>query len=240
MSENEPDRASDAPDPPSPELLLAAAERAECHDAREQPGVPSWVILEHLELRKRSPGARAAHAQLRELRAGGSIERLRRHGVDVWSLTDAGRARLQAERRAGRAPLLPESPQHRAWRDARRTSALEIERFRATLRQALSEAAGLLAADTPPHSDNWFELAERLRRACRLIGSAGHCLYEWSEPDDDRPDLDCKREPGDEQLPDRQRARRRSLRTGRRNIRVWEDPDLPSSSASERAPRRSS
>jgi len=56
----------------------------------------------------------------------------------------------------------------------------------------------------PAFSDQWFELAERLRSDCWMLGSASHCLHEWAEPDDRYADID-------EGVP------------GRRNLRLWRD-----------------
>jgi hypothetical protein len=62
----------------------------------------------------------------------------------------------------GDVPQLPESPRHRTWRNARTAAAQEIERFRRNLRDCLDEAARLLDADPPAHSDAWFELGQHL------------------------------------------------------------------------------
>jgi hypothetical protein len=53
------------------------------------------------------------------------------------------------------------------------------------------------------------------------MGSASYCLYEWAEPSDERADVD--EDAGDEALDPRERARRRALRAGRRNIRSWQE-----------------
>jgi hypothetical protein len=73
--------------------------------------------------------------------------------------------------------------------------------------------AGLLE-----HSDLWFDLAERLSAPATNIGAAIHCLAEWSEPDDARPDVDDYGDPGDDKLDLEERNRRRSLRRGRRYV----------------------
>jgi hypothetical protein len=118
---------------------------------------------------------------------------------------------------------LPESPQHCQWRNARTLAAQEIERFRASMRDAVTEATALLS-DTPG-SDAWFELAERLQRAGRRLGSATYCLHEWVEPDDDRADIDDHVSPVDLALDPRERQRREARRAGRRNTRLWLDAD---------------
>ncbi|MGO9322391.1 MAG: hypothetical protein ACLQBY_16540 [Solirubrobacteraceae bacterium] len=208
---------------PSDELVLAAVERAGRHQARDTPAVPVWAILEHLAVPRRSGAARHVRERLGALHAAGWLERSRRHSVPTWALSDAGLAHLRRARRDGALPALPESPQHRAWRDARTAAAQEIERFRASVRERVARAALLLDAEEPPHSDAWLELAEELQRACRRLGSASHCLYEWVEPDDAHADVDEHVEPADEQLDPSERAVRRARRAGRRNIRLWDE-----------------
>jgi hypothetical protein len=224
-----PDRGPHAPTTHSArtpdELVLAAVERAERHQAHRGPAVPAWAILEHLALRPRSASARHVRTLLGALETNGSLERGRRHGVPTWTLTPAGRRRLHAMRNAGKLPALPESPQHRAWRHARTAATQELERFRRGLRPRLERAAMLLEAQPPPHSDAWLELADELRQDCRRLASANHCLYEWGEPDDARADLDQQLEPTDRQLDPRQRMLRQARRAGRRNILLWSEGD---------------
>ena len=88
-----------------------------------------------------------------------------------------------AARGAGGRPPLPESPQHRDWRNARTTSAHEIDRFGLSLRVRLKMRCSR-STNGRALSDAWFELADALRRGCRRLGSASHCLYEWPEPDE--------------------------------------------------------
>jgi len=194
--------------------VLAAIDRAERH--RGRPGAPVWSIFEHLGIPRRS---RRVRAQLRALVQDGSIEQTRKHGVDVWALASTGRRRLRG---AGEVDL-PESPQHCRWRNARTLAAQEIERFRATMRDAVTEASVLL--DDTPGSDAWFELAERLHRAARRFGSATYCLHEWVEPNDDRADIDDHASPADLALSPRERQQREARRAGRRNVRLWSDAD---------------
>ena len=210
---------------PPDELVLAAIERAERHQAHHRSGVPVWAILEHLDLRPRSAPARDVRARLDALHAAGSLDRARRHGVPTWALTSAGRRRLRGAASAGALPALPESPQHRAWRNARTTAAQELERFRRVLRERLERATALLDADPAPHSDAWLELGDELQRACRRLASASHCLYEWAEPDDARADIDEHLEPADRRLAPGQGELRRSRRAGRRNILLWDDDE---------------
>ena len=102
---------------------------------------------------------------------------------------------------------LPESPQHREWREARAMAGREIERFRHELREYLQRTLLLLDADPPVNSDAWFQLGESLRAPCRRLGSAVHCLWEWTEPDDAHADIDSNQG--------------LSYRIGRRKIGQW-------------------
>jgi hypothetical protein len=205
--------------PPSPDavpddLILAALERAERHLRRQ--ALPRSFVHDHLSIPSRSGEARRIKARIKALTEEGYLEQSRKNGIDVWSLTVKGRRRLK---RANVAGLLPESPQHQAWRKATTLAAQEIERMHETLRTTLTEAVEQLEADAP--SDMWFELSERLQRASRLVGSATHCLREWPEPSDDAPDIDDHTDTSDARLSPEQKARRKARRAGRRNVRLW-------------------
>jgi hypothetical protein len=125
--------------------------------------------------------------------------------------------------RAGEVPVLPESPQHRQWREARALAAQEIERMREVVRATVDEAARLLDSSTAVSSDAWFELNDRLRRVIWRLASAGYCLHEWTEPLDKQADIDDGSNPGDRHLTEGERTRRRSRRAGRRNTTLWRD-----------------
>jgi hypothetical protein len=184
--------------------VLAALARAALHRGERHGAVPAWAILAHLGIPRRAALARHVRALLVELEAAGQVRADRRHGASVWTLTRAGRARLQQAAARGEDVRLPESPQHLAWRQARASAALELARFRRSLGASLADARAQLRAGAPAPSQEWFELAERLRREAWLVGSASHCLYEWREPDDARADID-------------------DGPPGRRNVRLWRE-----------------
>lgn len=196
------------------DVVLAAVERAEPHRGRS--GAPGWVVLEHLGIPRHS---RRVRAQIQALADQGALRQTRSHGVILWEPMSSGRRRLT------RMPPveLPESPQHQAWRNARTLAEHEIGRFRGGLRALLDEAAALL--NESGTSDLWFDLAERLRLSARRLGSATYCLHEWVEPDDEVADLDEYVEVADQRLRPEERQRRRALRAGRRNTRLWSDSD---------------
>ncbi len=196
--------------PISDVTVLAAIDRAMRH--RVRPVVPIWSIFEHLGIPRRS---RRARTQLYELVQAGAVGRSRVRSIEQFSLTPAGSGWL---RRAGEVEL-PESPQHQEWRNAQVLAAQEIERFRDVLRELLADVSALLDSGAP--SDVWFEVAERLERKARRLGSATYCLYEWAEPSDEEPDVDDCCENGDEGLDPLDRQRRRARRAGRRNVGRW-------------------
>ena len=170
------------------ELVLAAIERADRHRARDSHDVPIWVIAEHLDIPTRSAAARRVRAQIDAMQSAGLLERSRRRGVLTWALTDAGRERLRRAVRAGDVPELPESPQHRAWRNARALAAHELAGFREGVHESLDAALRLLELDPPASSDQLLDTAEQLRRRMWRVASATYCLREWAEPDDARAD----------------------------------------------------
>jgi len=211
-------------------LVLAAVDRAVRHEPRGMPrAAPVWAVYEHVGVSSRSRAGRCLRARLTAL-DGSGLSHGKRHGVETWELTQAGKRRLSRLRAKGRLPELPEAPQHRAWREAHAEAEQRIEGFWTALLDDVQRAHDLLdAARVPegPPSDVWFELGERLHQGCRRLASATHCLYEWREPDDSRADVDHHTDAGDGALDAKERARRQARRAGRRNTRLWDsDPDL--------------
>lgn len=175
--------------PPSEGLLLAAIARAYRHRRRrENPGVRLASIKEHLGLASGSASTRCLRPTWDSLRAAGLIELSEPRDQPLWRLTSAGVERLQDVRQSGELEL-PESPQHRDWREARGTASEQIASFRDELRAALADTADLLVIDSPTDSESWRETGERLQRACSCVSWAAYCLSEWAEPDDSEADL---------------------------------------------------
>jgi hypothetical protein len=211
--------------------VLAAVARAVLHRADAAQAAPLWSILAHLALARRSGAARSVEQRLAALVDAGELTRLRRRGANVWALTRQGEEHLRQARAQELAPL-PESPQHRAWRTARVAAGEEIEGFRQRLRVLLDDAERQLVSERAGDSDAWLVLGEELQRACRLLASATHCLYEWREPDDAVADIDDRDAPtshgpstGATEIDPRGLARLRALRAGRRNVRLWHEHD---------------
>jgi transcriptional regulator with XRE-family HTH domain len=218
-------------------LVLAAVERAARHRARDHEGVPVWVIRAHLHIPARSRDARRLRARLGVLERDGLLSTGGRSGVVLWSLTDDGQQRLRAARAEGRVSVLPESPQHIVWRQARAAAQERMAEFDQALGQAVLDTFALLdagRAGQPAHSDEWFAVGERLQRGCRRMGSAIHCMYEWTEPSDDEADIDDRCEPGDDRLEPAERDRRRARRVSRRNIALWDTSSAPDAEVAQR------
>jgi hypothetical protein len=215
-------------EPVSDDLVLAAVDRAERHrwgSRSKDAGVAWGEIVAHLGFVHVGWTTRQLRPQVDALVAMGLLSTDRRHGRTYWTPTAITRRRLASLRRVGRAPYLPESPQHRIWRLARTSAAEHIDRFRIELGHELDKGTTLVARPRQTHSDAWFDLGDRVSDVCRLLGSATHCLYEWSEPDDATADVDERNDPGDERLGDAVRERMRRLRSGRRWWRTYSDED---------------
>ncbi|HEX4438413.1 MAG TPA: hypothetical protein VH061_16645 [Solirubrobacteraceae bacterium] len=200
-------------------LVLAAVERAVLHIGRSE-GVRLDTVAEHLGVRPGSWTTRRLRPQLESLGSEGALVRSRRLSHDVWALSDAGLATLEAARAMGDPVELPESPQHRLWRRLHTEAGERLERIDGELRASLAHA-GDLVEDPQASSDAWFELATSLGSACRRLGGAIYCLREWVEPDDAHPDRDVRLDPGDELLPPAEQRRLSALRAGRRNPHDW-------------------
>lgn len=189
----------DAAMPLADDVILAALARAELHRGDDKRGVLYATLVEHLGLRTGAVTSRRLRPRLRALADAGLVQEFRRRGCDVLALTSKGKRRV----RAAEPVALPESPQHREWREARAAATERIGGLRDELRCALDGAAALLADDDAT-SDAWYALAATLERACKRVGSATHCLREWAEPGDDAADA-----------PSREHR-------GRRNYRLWD------------------
>jgi DNA-binding PadR family transcriptional regulator len=205
----ESDRISDA-------LILAAIKRARLHQGRLDEGVALSQIKEHLALPHNGWTTRQIQPQLERMEAAGLIVREWRHSRTLWSVTPQGR------RQASPFRDLPESRQHRVWREARELAVERIDELRGDVQAALDEAGRLVYARSDADSDAWFEMSERLRLAAWRVGSATYCLREWVEPVDAKADTDERLRPDEKRLDRAEQAQRRARRQGRRNTR-WED-----------------
>jgi hypothetical protein len=90
--------------------LLGAIDRAEIHD--RQDDAPRSDVAAHLGFAHNSWTTRRLRSQLDALRSAGRIRDVRRCGLNLLSLTAAGRRVLGKARSVGEV-ILPEAPQHR-------------------------------------------------------------------------------------------------------------------------------
>jgi hypothetical protein len=121
---------------PSDELIMLAVDRAERHKrfARDRPGVTVGAVAEHLGMSRGSVAGRRLNPLLRRLEIQGPLARfqLPGHSMPLWVLSEAGERLVQAAVARG-AGVLPESPQHRAWREARADCIARLPQFRTEL-----------------------------------------------------------------------------------------------------------
>jgi hypothetical protein len=169
-------------------VILAAVERAARHEHSDE--VSTATVIEHLGFVPEQETIGPLRHRLDNLRNDGNLTRAARDGGESWILTSEGRELLDKCYEAGDVGELPESPQHRAWREARVRAAVRIEEFEGELGTTLEEALELLNKYGRPHSSDWFALCDRLSPAAWRLGSATHCLLEWVEPNDDVRDED--------------------------------------------------
>jgi hypothetical protein len=183
-------------------LILAALARAELHNGRDEAGVLYSSIVDHLGLKMGSSTGHKLRPRIRAMEAAGLIRGFKRLGMIAYAPTPKG-DRVLREAGAQAAIVLPESPQHRQWREGRAAAVERIDSFRDDLRAILSEGVALLA-DEATDSEAWAVFGEKTGKACKRLGSATYCLREWAEPSDASADIDDSR------------------RLGRRNPRSWD------------------
>ena len=187
---------SKPPEPLAPDLsLLAALDRAELHNPRRRPGKKDAArpdIARHLGFEWHSGTARRLKAQLESLEADRCVVLGKRIPErSLVSLTRRGLTRLQRTRREAVAEaMLPEAPQHRAWREAREAAVISFDEFLGVTTRAVQDAETLLYKPAGGSSEELMRIGDRLRREFWRLASATYCLREWPEPDDGRRDSD--------------------------------------------------
>jgi hypothetical protein len=170
-------------------LVLAALDRAQRHNPNGyEVGVGWATLVEHLGFVHSSATTRRLRPQVTQLVAAGLVETDKPRGFPHWKLTSDGRKQLTKARRKREDLELPESPQHRRWRDARATAARRLDGLREQLRRSVSDATTLLDGDGD--SAAYFRLRFHVGSQLEQLGAAVYCLREWPEPDDARADVD--------------------------------------------------
>jgi hypothetical protein len=198
------------PSGPVSELdVLAALARAELHATRWKPDLRD--VANHLGWRSSGQASLRLRPHLEPLTSAGLVTTeeppsYKRH-IQRWATTAAGRRRL-----ASAAPVdLPESPQHRRWRQDRDVAAWALAAVREDAWVVVEEVYELLSGreeKLPTLSDDFvYGLTRRFEKAFGATGLALRMCKQWPEPSDltadDAPDSVSRL------LPDIARKRRR-------------------------------
>lgn len=162
-------------------LVLAAMQRAQLHSGEGR--FLKREVIEHLGLRRTATTTRRLRAPFKALREEGLIVEVGAQGASHWRLTGVGERRLAAMRRAGEVGELPDSPQHRRWRNARQLAGRRIEEIKGEAVDLLKEAERLV---TEPDAGSAVigELRAHLWWSLERLALATYCLREWPEPDE--------------------------------------------------------
>ena len=182
--------------------LLTAVERAERHDVGPEKRTSSRDVAEHLGFlwspavgRKLTPLLLALESDgwltLGERAGGGSLR---------CRLTRRGQNRLQTARRAvvpeALLDSLPESPQHRTWRQIRGAAVAGANDFLGSATTAVQEAETVLLNPMLAPSMELMAIGQRLRLHFWRLASVTYCLHEWAEPNERSADLEEKPQAG--------------------------------------------
>jgi DNA-binding PadR family transcriptional regulator len=182
----------------APELmLLAAIERAERQVVLpgKRKGARRKEIVAHLGLDWHSGNARRLKGQLEALRAEGCVEIEEKMPFrSIVALTRRGHDRLQLARRQkvpeAMAEALPESPQHREWREARAVAEEREDEIRSLATDAVQEAQTALLKPAADSADELMAIGDRLHRVFWRFASVVYVRQEWAEPDERSRDED--------------------------------------------------
>jgi hypothetical protein len=200
------------PSGPVSELeVLAALARSELQATTRYPGLEG--IAHHLGWRFSGQATRHLRPNLDRLTAAGLVatENPRPHEPrrQEWTITPAGRLRL-----ASAAPVdLPESPQHRRWRQDRDVGAWALPAVQAeawTVTEEVYELLTMHPTRLPDLTDDLVQgLARRFDEAFAATTLAIRMCRQWPEPSDLSADDDA---PGTVAglLPGTARGRRRT------------------------------
>jgi hypothetical protein len=182
----------------APELmLLAAIERAECQVVLpgKRKGARRKEIVAHLGLDWHSGNARRLKGQLEALRAEGCVEIEEKMPFrSIVALTLRGHDRLQLARRQkvpeAMPEALPESPQHREWREARAVAEEREDEIRSLATDAVHEAQTALLKPAADSADELMAIGDRLHRVFWRFASVVYVRQDWAEPDERSRDED--------------------------------------------------
>lgn len=171
--------------PVSDDGVLAAVSRAE---RLEKSWVTVSEIAGHLGWRYSGGATVRLRPPLERLVASGLLESTdpprRKIRSKEWSTTAAGRRHL-----ASADPVrLPESPQHRRWRQDRDVAAWAMDGVRAEAREVVDRAYDLLwdrRVEDPITEEEVWRLVRRFEAAMGDFALATRMCDGWAEPTDD-------------------------------------------------------
>jgi hypothetical protein len=193
--------------PVSDDAVLAAVARAERIEKRR---VAIREIAEHLGWRYSGRATTRLRPPLARMVASGLLVSAdvprRKIRWKEWRTTEVGRRHLAA---AG--PIdLPESPQHRRWRQDRDVALWAMDSVRADARQVIDRAYDLLwdrRVERPITEAEIWGITRDFEEAMRTFGLAVQMCERWPEPTDETrgedPDSVTRLLPD---LPERQRS----------------------------------
>lgn len=169
-------------EPLTADVVLAALARALRSGPIVDGGVWLSEVSEHLGMRWHGATSRRLQPIMMELVERGLV--LRSGRGSVWALTDTGRCEVERV-----TVVLPESPRHRRWRQARELAIEHHPRLRQRFVTALTMAGDLISAKEPVASNEWVGCKHELARACDALAQVAHVLH-MVEPDDVTSDPD--------------------------------------------------
>jgi hypothetical protein len=179
----------------SDERLLLAIGRARDHaDPGDERRVHRKRIAEHLGFAHSSTTTKLLQPQLEAMEGEGLLEAVRSRGADYWRLTPKGSRRVGSLRKSKRSESLPESPQHREWRQAKEVAQAQLPEIMEDLHADLER--GLELGNSSFHRfaggdvslSDLRRLGVRLKTDFSLFATGLYCLFEWSEPSDAKRD----------------------------------------------------
>jgi hypothetical protein len=172
-------------DPVSDDAVLAAVARAERVETRR---VTVSEIAEHLGWRFSGKATLRLCPPLGRLVGSGLLDSTdpppRRSRAKEWNTTVTGRRHLESA-----DPVeLPESPQHRRWRQDRDVTAWAMDGVRAEARRVVDQASDLLTdrrVEHPITEEEILRLTRRFEAEMKAFALATWMCDGWPEPTDD-------------------------------------------------------
>jgi len=163
---------------PPDALLCAALDRARRHDLADE--VTADYVADELTTEPPTTTPDAVRTRLTELAERGLVNQIDENDIQLWTLTPAGEQLV-----SDGAPLLPESRQHRDWRQARDNPMTNLEHLRVELKRELADIEAMLNEQALP-SPAWMKTSRRIQHLTYGMSVAIHVLHERPEPTDDR------------------------------------------------------